>query len=171
MTWKRTCQLIKSDVLRRVQYEGLAPSTGNCLAAFFAAASLALVIYRVQHFFYTHHVPVVNKLLTVLNIVLFATEIQVNAQLGEGFLMLNPNGVMVHGRVTCGKNCTVVHQMTTALGPRVGADLVNDSITIGDNVVLGAGARIIGNVSIGSDCWIGPNKVISQSVPSGTILM
>jgi serine O-acetyltransferase len=170
MTWNQTCGLIRSDVQRRIAYDGRLPSFGNSVRAFFSPPNLALTIHRLQTFAEANRIPLVSKLLSIVNLVCFSAELAAGAKIGEGCLLVSPNGIGLHARTTIGKNCTLVHQITITLGPRVGMDEANDQIIIGDNVTLSAGVRVIGNLSIGDNCWIGPNKVIMDSVPAGTIL-
>lgn len=168
MTLKRTIQLIQSDVRRRMEYDGIEPGAFRFLGVLTAPANLALAIWRFENFFARRRIPFVNKLLSIVNMVFFAMEIEPEAQIDEGFLVINPNGIMIHNHTTIGKNSTFVHQVTTTLGPRVGFDPVNDWITIGENVTINAGVRIVGNLSIGDNCWIGPNCVVSDSIPANS---
>lgn len=63
-----------------------------------------------------------------------------------------------------GSNCTIFHQVTIGEG-KGGAPI------IGDNVLIGAGAKIIGNVKIGSNSKIGVNAVVAHDVPENSIVI
>ena len=74
-------------------------------------------------------------------------------------------GVFISGGAKIGKNCVIFHQVTIGSNtlknsPRYGAP------TIGDNVYIGAGAKIIGNVTIGNNCRIGANCVVAKDIPA-----
>ena len=73
-------------------------------------------------------------------------------------------GVFISERAVIGENCVIFQQVT------IGSNMLKDSIwfgapTIGDDVYIGAGARIIGNVRIGNQCRIGANCVVTRDVP------
>jgi serine O-acetyltransferase len=141
--------LIKTDLLARARYEGRGTGLASLLGLFFTPGVLALAIWRIEVWVYRRGIPLVPKMIALVMLVLFAAELEPEAEVGEGFILLNPIGIMLHGHVRIGRNCVFAHQISTALGPRVGFDPVNDYITIEDNVVISAGTRIIGNLSIG----------------------
>lgn len=166
-----TLRLIKADVHARVRYNGLRPGFWVSLDTLFSPANMALAIWRVQAFCKSRRIPLANKLLSIANLVLFSAELEPEAEIAGGFILLNPVGIMLHGHTKIGHNCIFAHQITTTLGPRVGFDPINDYITIGDNVVISAGVRIIGNVSIGSGTWLGPNTVVTESIPADSYVL
>lgn len=171
MTWKYTYHQIKTDVWRRADHEGHPRGHLRTAAAIaFSPAGMATIVWRVRSYIYQKRLRFLAKLLGIVNMILFTTEIEADATIGEGFLMLNPNGVMIHGHTRIGKNCTVAHQVTMTIGPRPGLDPVNDYITIGDDVTVSAGVRIIGNLAIGENVFIAPNTVVAASVPSDHLL-
>lgn len=74
------------------------------------------------------------------------------------------NGIIVSHNAVIGKNCTIFHQVTIGEG-RGGAPV------IGDDVLIGAGAKIIGGVQIGSGAKIAAGCVVMQDVPAGTVVL
>lgn len=72
-------------------------------------------------------------------------------------------GIFVSHNAIIGKNCTIFHQVTIGEGK-------NGAPIIGDNVLIGAGAKIIGNVHIGNNAKIGVNAVIVHDVPDGAVV-
>lgn len=74
------------------------------------------------------------------------------------------NGIIVSHNAVIGRNCTIFHQVTIGEG-RGGAPV------IGDRVLIGAGAKIIGNVHIGDDAKIGAGCVVAQDVPAGATVV
>lgn len=73
-------------------------------------------------------------------------------------------GIIVSHNAIIGSNCTIFHQVTIGEG-KGGAPI------IGDNVLIGAGAKIIGNVKIGSNSKIGVNAVVAHDVPENSIVI
>lgn len=79
-------------------------------------------------------------------------------------------GVFISGGAKIGNNCVIFHQVT------IGSNTLNGSIkygspTIGNNVYIGAGAKIIGKVTIGDNCRIGANCVVCKDVPSNSTVV
>lgn len=70
------------------------------------------------------------------------------------------NGIIISHYAKFGKNVTIFQQVTVA------QDDQNRSATIGDNVIIGAGAKIIGNITIGDNVKIGANCVVTKDIPS-----
>ena len=70
------------------------------------------------------------------------------------------NGIIVAYNAQIGKNCTIMQQVT------IGLDAEGNAPIIGDNVFIGAGARIIGKVVIGDNAKIGANAVVVKDVPA-----
>ena len=90
--------------------------------------------------------------------------------LGKGATFLSPpnlphhlNGIIVSHYAKIGKNCTIFQQVT------ISQDENNLSALIGDNVMIGAGAKIIGNVKIGNNVKIGANAVVTKDIPDNSV--
>lgn len=78
------------------------------------------------------------------------------------------HGVIINPYSKIGKNCTIFHEVT------IGNDYkdVKNAPTIGDNVIIGAGAKIIGKISIGNNVRIGAGAVVAQDIPdNATVVM
>lgn len=82
------------------------------------------------------------------------------AQFGPGFVLVHANGVVINGAVRGGACVVIEHQVT------IGAEK-RQSPTLGDRVFVGAGAKIIGAVRVGSRAKIGANAVVLADVPEG----
>jgi len=171
MTLQQTLSLIRSDLRARAAYERRQPTFWVLLGILLSPANLALLIWRFQVLIHRKRIPVLNKFLALANLVLFAAELEAEAEVAEGFILINPVGIMLHGHTTIGRNCIFAHQITTTLGPRVGFDPINDYIHIGDEVVISAGVRIIGNLTIGANTWVGPNTVVTESIPADSLVL
>jgi len=75
---------------------------------------------------------------------------------------------MVNPSVVIGKNCNISHQVTLGVvnrGDRKGCPV------IGDNVYIGPGAKVIGNVHVGNDVAIGANCVVTQDIPDNSVVV
>lgn len=95
--------------------------------------------------------------------------------IGEGVEFAAPpilphglNGIVIHSKSKIGKNVTIMHQVTIGtLGTR--GD--NSAAVIGDNVFIGAGAKILGSIHIGNNVKIGANAVVLQDIPDNATVV
>ena len=83
------------------------------------------------------------------------------AEFGPGLVLIHSTGVVINGQVRGGSGIHIEHQVT------IGAER-NQSPILGDQVFVGAGAKIIGPVTVGSDVRIGANAVVVDDIPAGT---
>lgn len=72
-------------------------------------------------------------------------------------MLPHPTGIIIHPEAVIGPNCLIFQQVTLA-----------GAVTVGGHVDFGAGAKILGPLSIGDDVLIGANAVVSKDVPSGS---
>jgi serine acetyltransferase len=93
---------------------------------------------------------------------LLGVRILPGADLGPGLCLHNPRGIVL-GRLRAGANCSIFEHVT------VGTNANSDEFaTLGSDVELGPGSRVLGPVRIGDGARIGANCVIARSVPAGT---
>jgi serine O-acetyltransferase len=92
--------------------------------------------------------------------VLAQADISISARIGGGLMMPHPNGIVIHKDAVIGPNCLIFQQVTIGTNGR-GVPM------IGGHVDIGAGARIIGPVTIGDHARIGANAVVTCDVPAG----
>ena len=90
--------------------------------------------------------------------VVTGTDIPIGCRLAGGLLMPHPNGIVIHSDARVGPNCLIFQQVTLG-GAAEGAPV------IGGNVDIGAGAKILGRVTIGDHALIGANAVVLCDVP------
>ncbi len=86
-------------------------------------------------------------------------DIPLNSRIGGGLMLPHPNGVVIHPEAEIGPNCLFFQQVTIGAGDRPGLP------RIGGHVDIGAGARVLGPVSIGDHARIGANAVVLCDVP------
>ena len=135
-----------------------------------------LFIYRIGNKVYYSNFIFKNPILFSLNIIrkvfvdlLFQVDIPFRVQIGKGIRLKHPRGIVIHPRAIIGSNCTIYHQVTIGVNEHA----VNKNVaTIGDNVYMGAGSKVIGEVKIGDHSNIGANAVVHKDVPAySTIVM
>lgn len=77
-------------------------------------------------------------------------------------------GIFISGQASIGKNAVIFHQVTIGSNTLNGTKFRGAPI-IGDNVYIGAGAKIIGNITIGDNCRIGANAVVYEDMPPHSV--
>ncbi|PHR27526.1 MAG: serine acetyltransferase [Desulfotalea sp.] len=122
----------------------------------------AIVVYRFFHWLRQKNIPVQPVRFMCERFIEITTGISIPAEckIGKGFRIHHFGGIIFHPAVIIGKNCTIYQGVT--LGDRGG---YGGAPTIGDNVIIGAGAKIVGEVTIGNNCKIGALAVVSESIP------
>lgn len=93
--------------------------------------------------------------------VVCGSDIPLNANIGGGIIILHPQGIVIHPDAVVGPNCLILQQVTLGTGPKPGLP------HIGGHVDIGAGARILGGVTIGKHARIGANAVVIHDIPAG----
>lgn len=122
--------------------------------------STAQILYRVMQFCQTNHLKPFAIVLYRLNAAVGHLVIGRGADFGPGLVILHSFGIVINSNVRAGKNLIMEHGVT------IGAEK-GQSPVLGDNVFIGAGAKIIGAVRIGSDVKIGANAVVTKDLPDG----
>lgn len=124
----------------------------------------AVVLYRLAHAFKRWRIPVLGPLLTRFSQFLTGVEIAPGAEIGPGLMISHGMGIVVGQWTRIGKNATLHQQVT--LGAR-GLGTLHDMPTVGDDVFIAAGAKLLGGITIGDGVFIGANAVVAQDVPAG----
>ena len=126
--------------------------------------SLLASIRRYQHAknkntIFSHLVKKIAVLQHLFWSVITGAEIPINCSIGGGLVMPHANGIVIHRDTIIGPNCLIFHQVT--LGSTTG----NNPPIIGGQVDIGAGAKILGAITIGNHAKIGTNAVVLKDVP------
>ena len=122
----------------------------------------AIVCHRIAHALNRVGVPVLPRLIMSIARWLTGTEIHPAAVIGRGLFIDHGMGVVIGETAVLGKNVTLFQGVT--LGG-TGKEKGKRHPTIGDNVVIGAGAKVLGNITIGNNSIIGANAVVIRDVP------
>jgi len=120
--------------------------------------TLAMILYRLMQWSRRYHLLPFEMVFNKLNVICGNCIIGRGAEFDRGFVLVHSTGVVINGRVRGGRNVLIEHQVT------IGAKRYQ-SPTLGDDVFIGAGAKIVGPVTIGSRVRIGANAVVLKDVP------
>ncbi len=139
------------------------PAAKNTLEIILTYSGLhAVAAYRVSHYFYTKKMYLTAR--TISQIARFFTGIEIHpgAKIGKGLFIDHGMGVVIGETTEIGDNC-LIYQGVTLGG--TGKDKGKRHPTLGNNVMVGAGARVLGPFKVGDNSKIAANAVVLESVP------
>ncbi|MGL5691909.1 MAG: serine O-acetyltransferase EpsC [Bacteroidales bacterium] len=122
-----------------------------------------LFFYRISHFLYKIHAYFPARLFSQTGRFLTGIEIHPGARIGKRFFVDHGMGVVIGETTIIGNDVMIFHGVT--LGG-TGHECGKRHPTIQDNVIIGAGAKVLGNIVIGDNCKIGANSVVLKSMPA-----
>ncbi|MBP7782155.1 MAG: serine O-acetyltransferase, partial [Burkholderiales bacterium] len=126
----------------------------------------AVILHRISHWLWAHRLRLISRILAHITRWISGIEIHPAAQIGKNLFIDHGMGIVIGETTIIGENVTIFHQVTLGgLGIPSSANHKRHP-TIGDNVILGAGAKILGNITIHSNAKIGPNSVVMKDVPA-----
>ena len=137
----------------------------NFQIIFLYAGLHAIIAYRFSHFLWRHGIPFFPRLVSQFARFFTGIEIHPGAQISRGLFIDHGMGVVIGETAVIGKNVTLFQGVT--LGG-TGKEIGKRHPTLGDNIVVGAGAKVLGNIIIGSNSYIGANAVVIKDVPVNT---
>lgn len=121
----------------------------------------ALFFYRISHFLYNHHFFFLARFMSNFARNWVGIEIHPGAKIGKGLVIDHGMGVVIGETAEVGDNCVIFHGVT--LGG-TGKEHGKRHPTLGNNVMVGAGAKVLGNIKIGDNAKIGANSVVTKDV-------
>ena len=143
------------------------PATLSGFELFWTSPGLhAVWAYRFAHKLWKAKRRILARM--VSNYAKFWTGIEIHpgAQIGRRLVIDHGVGVVIGETAVIGDDVLIYHGVT--LGGRT-LDPVKRHPTVGDRVIVGAGAKLIGNITIGNDCRVGANAVVTKDMPAGTV--
>ena len=157
---KRAINKIKEDI--KVIYEK-DPAATNIAEVIFCYPGLqALISHRIAHKLAYWGVPFVPRFISYLTRIITGIEIHPKAQIGNRFFIDHGEGVVI-GETTIIGDDVLIYQQVTLGG--TGNEHGKRHPTIGNNVIIGAGAKILGNITIGDNTRVGAGSVVVDDVP------
>ncbi|ADG81156.1 serine O-acetyltransferase [Thermincola ferriacetica] len=128
----------------------------------------AILLHRVAHYLYKKGLVVLPRLISQFSRWLTGIEIHPGAQIGDGFFIDHGTGVVIGETTIIGNNVTIYQGVT--LGG-TGKEKGKRHPTIGNNVVISAGAKVLGNIKIGDNTKIGAGSVVLRDTPPNTTVV
>jgi serine O-acetyltransferase len=163
----KLASLLDADWARLSSLAGNDASPRRTLSSF-SPRFAPVVLLRCAHALHRRGWPRVAKLFSLANFVLFGLEAPARLEIGPGLVLMHTQGTVL-GAARIGSNVTIFHQVT--LGAKA-ADLAYRPELrpiIGDDVVLSAGAKVLGALTVGAGATIGANAVVLKSLPPNCV--
>lgn len=140
------------------------PAARNWLEVLFCYPGLqALLFHRIAHVLYHLKLPLIPRLISHIARFLTGIEIHPGATIGQGVFIDHGMGVVIGETAQIG-DYTLIYQGVTLGG--TGKESGKRHPTVGKNVVVGAGSKVLGNINIGNNVRIGAGSVVLRDVPS-----
>ncbi|HUY00344.1 MAG TPA: serine O-acetyltransferase [Candidatus Deferrimicrobium sp.] len=155
-----------SDVRTAFQKDPAARSLVEVLTSY--PGTHAVLLYRVAHFFWEVGLPFVPRFISHIARQITGIEIHPGADIGKNFFIDHGSGTVIGETTVIGDNVTIYQNVT--LG---GTSLKQEKRhpTVGNNVVIGAGAKLLGPIKIGDNVRIGANSVVTSDVPPESVVV
>jgi len=145
------------------------PAARNSLEVLLTYAGLhAIIGYRIAHALFRLQIPVVPRL--IMHLVRWVTGIEIHpaSRIGRGLFIDHGMGVVIGETTVIGHNVTLFQGVT--LGG-TGKERGRRHPTLGDNVVIGAGAKVLGSFTLGDNVQVGANAVVVREVPANCVVV
>jgi serine O-acetyltransferase len=157
---------LRQDIRAAKQRDPAAPTT---LQVIFAYPGVhAIWGHRISHWLWNRGAKLAARAFAELTRILTGVEIHPGAILGTGLFIDHATGVVIGETAEVGDDVTIFHGVT--LGG-TSSEPGKRHPTIGDRVIIGAGAKVLGPIKIGDDSRIGANAVVVKEVPSSAVVV
>lgn len=145
------------------------PAATNVISVILLYPGFKAVFYhRIAHFFYRHKLYFWARAISQFSRFITGIEIHPGARIGNRLLIDHGMGVVIGETAIVGDDCTIYHQVT--LGG-TGKERKKRHPTIGNNVIVGSGSKVLGNITIGDNVKIGANSVLLSDTPSNVTVV
>tara|TARA_B100000676_G_scaffold185692_1_gene182600 strand:- start:269 stop:841 length:573 start_codon:yes stop_codon:yes gene_type:complete len=135
----------------------------------------AIFFHKIANFFATAKFDLIARIVSQFSRFLTGIEIHPKAKIGKNLFIDHGMGVVIGETSYIGDNVTIYHNVTLGgISPSINTNEQRDikrHPTLGDNVVVGSGAQILGPVKIGKDSLIGANAVVTKDVSERSIMV
>ena len=157
---------IRRDIRAARERDPARPTTLEVILAY--PGVHAIWGHRISHWLWNRGAKVAARTLAELTRILTGVDIHPGASLGSGLFIDHATGVVIGETAEVGEDVTLYHGVT--LGGS-GRDTGKRHPTLGDRVIVGAGAKILGAIKIGDDSRIGANAVVVKEAPSSSVVV
>lgn len=160
LLWAAAAITFKREILATLERDPAASSFFEVLLTY--SGLHALIFYRISHALRLSRLPFLPRIISQFAKFLTGIEIHPGATIGRGLFIDHGMGVVIGETAIIGDN-VILYQGVTLGG--TGKERGKRHPTVGNNVVVGAGAKVLGNITIGDNSYIGANAVVIKDVP------
>jgi serine O-acetyltransferase len=127
-----------------------------------------VVVLRLAEFFHRRRLGLFAKFFSSINVFVFGIEVSPRVEIGGGLFLPHTVGTVI-GAARIGDNCTIMQGVTLGTSePEMGFTVAMRPV-VGNHVLIGAGAKVIGGITVGDHAKIGANAVILRDVPAHSV--
>ena len=132
---------------------------------------LAIVLYRAAHQLWIRGLETPAEIIWRVGYFLTGADIHPGAEIGGGLRLTHTAGLVIGKGARIGKNVTLLHEVTLGGSSRGTFEegFVDGFPEVGDGCKIAAGAKLLGPIHIGRECFVGANAVVAKDLPDGTI--
>jgi serine O-acetyltransferase len=160
------CRSLRNDIKSAFEHDPAAVNTLEILLAY--PGFHARQFHRVAHTLFKWRIPFLPRYISHISRFLTGIEIHPGATIGEGFFIDHGMGVVIGETTVIGDNVTLYQGVTLGGTSHLRA---KRHPTLGDNVVVGVGAQLIGDITIGDNTKVGAGSVVVSSVPANATVV
>ena len=164
--WTAVAVLFRKDIVSVFERDPAATSYLEVLLTY--SGVHAMVFYKTAHLLFKMGVPFFPRWISQIGRFWTGIEIHPGAQIGEGFFIDHGMGVVIGETAIIGNN-VLLYQGVTLGG--TGKERGKRHPTVRNNVVIGSGAKVLGNITIGDNSYIGSNAVVIKDVPANSTVV
>jgi serine O-acetyltransferase len=155
--WSRLCQITNIEITHRK------------FTHLFHPRFAYIVLIRWAHHFHSKNLSILAKLISLFNFVIFGLEVPPALKIGPGFVIPHPQGIIL-GAAEIGSNVTIFHQVTFGAKTMDFSFDLSQRPKVEDNVVVFAGAKVLGPVVLHVGATVAANAVVIFDVPPRVIV-
>ena len=146
------------------------PAAGSRLGVIFLYPTFhVMFFYKIGNIFWRYNLKFLGRMIMWIGRIFTGIEIHPAAKIGNKFFMDHGFGIVIGETAEIGENVTIYQGVTLGgIMPSIESDLQRNQKrhpTIGNNVIIGSGAQILGAIKVGDNARIGANSVVSRDVP------
>lgn len=137
----------------------------------FSSGFQANILYRYSHLCYILKFKIGAKIISRINLFVTGADISFSAKIGKRLYIPHSYGIVIGSTSVIGDNITILHGVTLGSKEIVLSPNQKRHPTIGDNVLIGSNAAILGDIDIGNNVKVGSNTVVSKNVPDNSTVV
>jgi len=161
----KSLKMLAEDLREKARWNYQDDSLPAIIKVLSTDGTLAMVLYRLMQGSRELGLSPLEMVFNKLNSAFGNAVIGRGADFGPGFVLFHSNGVVINKSVRGGSNVHLHHEVT------IGGDEAGNAPVLGSNIDIGAGAKIIGGVTIGDGARVGANAVVVHDVAAGSTVV